>query len=1084
MEMQAQNGTTERNLRMASMEASEDPDQKNCSILVTNFGQSTTCHGLQQILIGDSPFRKLIWLAVFLTAMGVFTFQAYELVSLFLTYDVRINMEVGTASSLPFPAVTICNTNKLRLSEIERSVHHELTKTDPEHPDSIHRQLSYETPCLQGDHECRDGVRCIKPHLKCDGYFHCWDGYSDEVGCSYPPCGSEEFNCGQAGFHGICISNEKRCDGVRDCFDGRDEMNCTVCYGGRQCDVGLDSHASKCIPEDNICDRFPDCIDGADEESCVLTDQCEMGVLFARSDPSVLYSRNYPKKYDTDYTCELRLTAETGFDGLQSSDCISLAFLELDIERGKNCQRDYIEIRDYYNPTITRKYCGSRIPPSWTSSSRDVIIKFVSNGKKTGKGYRIQYSLATCPPSKKWAVSPWTECSKTCGGGVRKRNVTCSVIESDDPSMDFADMSLDSGENFDNPLVEGSNGKMVVARGTRGHYDSPDTGDYFADEGDVSRRCTSAGSSPERVESCNNTPCSGDTICGQLFDSCCTEITSPGFPNGYASDLDCEVTIVNYGGCIVLTIEEIDLVNSENCHKDYLEYRDLLSDERVPERLCGRDEGVQYFSASSSLRLTFHSDSILTGKGFNASYEFVQCGSWHMSPWRGCTFACEYGQSVRQVQCVSRNSNRPIEDTFCQGDRPASVKPCERQMCGKRPGGIQILDKLFEKYGHISDDKKLYENFELNYYKSNNFDRVQTFPDPNWKGFLAYSTSPDYSDLQKVLHLDRDEVARFGHQAEDFILQCSFDEVYCDHRFENDVYGNCFTFNSLQQNNQTTVTSSRPGSRYGLKLTLFIEQDEYIPLYGQEAGVRVLIHPQDITPFPEDEAITVAPGLKTSIGIRMDTIKSLSEPYTNCSNDEDFESVYGEGYKYSDMDCHKTTMQQYIRDECECVDTIYLEGIPCDVADFKQEQCRQLMEYFYQRGLISNNCKEPCKATKYSKTMSQSMWPSKKHVGGVIKVLRPINEKVRNIVVDEQSARENLVRLAVYYEELNYQKITKLPAYTIEELLADLGGILGLYIGMSLITAFEVLELFLNALRHLAKKFCKPKPEEDGPTYL
>ena len=37
---------------------------------------------------------------------------------------------------------------------------------------------------------------------------------------------------------------------------------------------------------------------------------------------------------------------------------------------------------------------------------------------------------------------------------------------------------------------------------------------------------------------------------------------------------------------------------------------------------------------------------------------------------------------------------------------------------------------------------------------------------------------------------------------------------------------------------------------------------------GEEAGARVVLHPQERMPFPEDEGILAKPGLLTSVGVR------------------------------------------------------------------------------------------------------------------------------------------------------------------------------------------------------------------------
>ena len=47
-----------------------------------------------------------------------------------------------------------------------------------------------------------------------------------------------------------------------------------------------------------------------------------------------------------------------------------------------------------------------------------------------------------------------------------------------------------------------------------------------------------------------------------------------------------------------------------------------------------------------------------------------------------------------------------------------------------------------------------------------------------------------------------------------------------------------------------------------------IGQDEYTDQFGEEAGARVVVHPQDRMPFPEDEGVLAKPGLLTSIGVK------------------------------------------------------------------------------------------------------------------------------------------------------------------------------------------------------------------------
>ncbi|XP_071958807.1 epithelial sodium channel subunit alpha-like [Antedon mediterranea] len=112
------------------------------------------------------------------------------------------------------------------------------------------------------------------------------------------------------------------------------------------------------------------------------------------------------------------------------------------------------------------------------------------------------------------------------------------------------------------------------------------------------------------------------------------------------------------------------------------------------------------------------------------------------------------------------------------------------------------------------------------------------------------------------------------------ILQCTYGGTKCDiekdfHLFQHDKYGNCYTFNSHKKENATKHDVSQPGAEKGLKLTLYTEQHEYVSIFGQESGIKVSVHNQFETPFPEENAITVSPGRATSLGINKVNVNAI-----------------------------------------------------------------------------------------------------------------------------------------------------------------------------------------------------------------
>ncbi|KAL7885278.1 hypothetical protein AOLI_G00055730 [Acnodon oligacanthus] len=112
--------------------------------------------------------------------------------------------------------------------------------------------------CSSEQFTCATGdIDCIPMAWRCDGIAECAD-HSDEMNC--PMCSELQFQCDK----GQCVDAQLRCNGEPDCADGSDEQDCdTICMLNQ-----FRCSNNKCILKKQQCDSFPDCIDGSDELFC------------------------------------------------------------------------------------------------------------------------------------------------------------------------------------------------------------------------------------------------------------------------------------------------------------------------------------------------------------------------------------------------------------------------------------------------------------------------------------------------------------------------------------------------------------------------------------------------------------------------------------------------------------------------------------------------------------------------------------------------------------------------------------------------------------------------------------------------
>ncbi|XP_067144921.1 degenerin-like protein asic-2 [Centruroides vittatus] len=95
----------------------EDGGENKEEFSIQTFFGSSAVIGLPQIAGSRHVLRKLLWCAVLIIGITFCALESYKFMTEFYKYPVVINLEIENKGILEFPAVTVCNINRVRKSE-------------------------------------------------------------------------------------------------------------------------------------------------------------------------------------------------------------------------------------------------------------------------------------------------------------------------------------------------------------------------------------------------------------------------------------------------------------------------------------------------------------------------------------------------------------------------------------------------------------------------------------------------------------------------------------------------------------------------------------------------------------------------------------------------------------------------------------------------------------------------------------------------------------------------------------------------------------------------------------------------------
>ena len=358
------------------------------------------------------------------------------------------------------------------------------------------------------------------------------------------------------------------------------------------------------------------------------------------------------------------------------------------------------------------------------------------------------------------------------------------------------------------------------------------------------------------------------------------------------------------------------------------------------------------------------------------------------------------------------------------------------------------------------NDKKIFDTYHKNI-------QNQSFNEQSYSLFtLAYRLSQYHN-------------ASFGLKLSELIIECSFGNIPCN--FTTDFvqvsylfYGNCFRYNSGKDSsgNQTTIKKMfHVGHFNGLQLKVYTGSPE-LSFSSASTGLHIMIHNSSDNPYGW-EGFQVSTGFETNIAVNRLFISKKESPYSECISESAIESKTHEflkqtnnsGYKYRRGHCNTVCYQKLQIDKYGCY-TLLFDKIDSSKPCLSENEINQSYNYYFNEILpklhdphCKPKCPLECDSVNYNYLITQGGYPTAFYMK-----FRGLN------VSDIENFKKSHLSLNIYYDSFEYTKIEELVKTDFIDLISGIGGTLGLFIGISLLSIIEIFELIFLLIEALFKR--------------
>ncbi|CAF1004817.1 unnamed protein product [Brachionus calyciflorus] len=327
-----------------------------------------------------------------------------------------------------------------------------------------------------------------------------------------------------------------------------------------------------------------------------------------------------------------------------------------------------------------------------------------------------------------------------------------------------------------------------------------------------------------------------------------------------------------------------------------------------------------------------------------------------------------------------------------------------------------------------------------------------------------------------------------GFKLDDMLISCYFNGERCDTTnfttFFTFEYGNCFTYNKNDFEHKIHKTS-RSGPNSGLTLELFTGFPGKQDLFLEKKGLYIVVHNNSYEPDVKFEGMKLPVGFSADVSVHRYFYNRLGPPYGSCkedtskSNEDDpefYKATIALGL-YSRRICLEICIQNlFIIPRCNCSDPsipiVNNSYILCHTMD--EINCIDKVRNELDTRDLSidcdHECPVDCNKIDYEISTNFADYPSEYYFH-TIENQPNLSNKFKNFGnLTYSNFKQSVILLNVFYKDLAYSFLQEIPSMHFADAIGIIGGQIGLFLGCSVLTFFEPLEVFIEVCYKLLTK--------------